>query len=229
VNRTEVAAAKRHRLAAEAALPPPVTRGHNTKTRPRCSDAQESLEHFLGEMTQEALDVPNRKQPSRRVPEVSPSIPEDSPIDDYSPSNGISFTPTEVFSILPSTKKALRGKMMDAWIEKKLVPVKSRKAIYAMIRKAKEPGCTPPETWGAIGRKALLSSEELEMAASRLRLTKGAKWGLKEVAAEVAAAREAKAVKQGTKGTSVVNACSTMTNKNYMTQLVVTMTGGSST
>jgi hypothetical protein len=216
VNRTEVAA-KRRRLEAEASLPVVVTRGNNIprySTKPRCSDAQESLERFLGEMTQKTLDVPSRKQASRLV----------SPNEDHSPSNGRSFTPTEVFDNLASIKKSLRGKMMDAWIEKKLVPVKSRKAIYRMIRKANEPCQAPPATWGTVGRKALLSVEELQMAASRLRLTKGVTWGLKEVTAEVAATREAKAAKQGMKVTSVLNACSKQTNKNYMTQLV-TMQG----
>ena len=226
VNRTGVAA-KRRRLEAEAALPAVVTRGNNTARypiKPRCSDAKKSVEHFLDEMTQETLAVPTRKQPSRLVPEVSPIMPEESSIDDHTPSNGRSFTPSEVFDNLASIKKSLRGKMMDAWIEKKLVPVKSRKAIHEMVRKAKRPSCTPPKTWGAIGRKALLSAEELQIAVSRLRLTKGATWGLKEVTEEVGAAREAKAAKEGMKVTSVMNACSSRTNKNFMTQLV-TMKG----
>jgi hypothetical protein len=43
---------------------------------------------------------------------------------------------------------------------------------------------------------------------------------LKEVTETVAAAREAKAAQLGTKVTSLVNACCSRTNKNYMTQLV---------
>jgi hypothetical protein len=230
-NRTEVEA-KRRRVVAEAALPPPVTRRHNpVRAAPRCSDVQLSVERFLGVVVQESLYLPKRKQLSRRgrlVPKVSPSIPEESPIVAYTPFNGKSFTPAEVFNHLGSIKKALRGDMMDVWIEKKQVPVTSRKAIHDMIRKANKPNCTPPEAWGTRGRPAHLSVEELETAVSSLGELKGATWGIKEVTEHVAAAREAKAAKQGMKVTSVVNACSRMTNKNYMTQLV-SMIGGSST
>jgi hypothetical protein len=48
------------------------------------------------------------------------------------------------------------------------------------------------ETCGVVGRKALFSLEEQEMAASRLWLTKGTTWGIEEVTAEVVALREAK-------------------------------------
>ncbi len=226
VNRTEVQA-KRRRVEAEAALPPPVTRRHNPVRRlpkPRCSDVQKSVERFLGDVIQETQDLPTRKQPSRLVPEVSPSMPEESLGDAPTPSNGILFTPTEVFNHLGSIMKALRGKMMDAMIENNQVPVTSRKAIQEMIRKAKEPSCAPPETWGARGRKAHLSVDELETAVSSLGLLKGGTWGIKEVTEHVAAVREAKAAKQGMKVTSVIDACCSRTNKNYMAQLV-TMKG----
>jgi hypothetical protein len=205
VNRMEVEA-KRRRMEIEAALPPIVTCRRNPARypiEPLCSHVQESLENFLGDLTQVALDVPTRKQPSRLVREESPIAQEEPSI---TPSNGRSFTPTEVFDNLASIKKSLRGKMMDAWIEKKLVPVKTRKAIHTVISKAKEPFKTPPATWGEKGRKALLTVEELRVAASGLRSKKGATWGQKEVIEEVAAAREAKAAKQGMKVTSLVNA-----------------------
>jgi hypothetical protein len=222
--RTQVAT-KRRRMEEGSVLPVIVTRQRrHYPNKPRGSEVQESLQHFLGEVTH---GIPARKQPSRLVPEESTSMPEQEfpiddqfIIDDISPSNGTLFTPTEVFRNLASIKKSLRGKMMDAWIEKKLVPVKSRKAITEMIRKAREPFSSPPEIWGATGRKALLSVEELRMAASGLWLEKGATWGLKEVTEKVTAAREAKAAKQGMKVTAVVNACCSRSNKNYMTQLV---------
>jgi hypothetical protein len=66
-NRRKVEA-KRRRVEIENASSPPVTRGRNPVLHPgkRSSDDQASLECFLGESTQRTLDVPTRKQPSRR-------------------------------------------------------------------------------------------------------------------------------------------------------------------
>jgi hypothetical protein len=83
VNRTEEEA-KQRRVEIEAALPRAVARRLNPAhypIKPRCPDVKESLEHFVGQVARETLDVPTRKQPSRLAPEEAPSMPEESPID----------------------------------------------------------------------------------------------------------------------------------------------------
>jgi hypothetical protein len=98
VNRSEVEA-KRRRVEAGEGLPPPVTRQNPVRrlTKSRRSDVQKAVERLLGDAIQETLDVPTRKQPSRLVPEVSPTMPEVSHVDAYTPCNGRVFTPTEAF------------------------------------------------------------------------------------------------------------------------------------
>ena len=97
------------------------------------------------------------------------------------PSMGTMYSPTEFVAIIRTNLKKHRGKLINHMVENNYVGIGQR-ALYKLLKRAKDPNYVIPLTWNAFGRKPLATEAEVREVTSSLNDRLGSSLGTVDMA-----------------------------------------------